>query len=184
MSSRYSTDNADLDIDTPTSRFSSSKYKSILGDDSDDLGSSSSRRYSRYSSRDDDAYDTRASARITQYSVTEDDDDFGVSSYSSRRQARISYLDDDDDDLTSTSRTSYSRRFVSDSFADDYKVTTPGIDDESKSLYSTYESRRFQRTDSNRSTGKESGKDAVSLAHICLLCLNFVYKQWGSFARP
>ena len=177
LTSRYSTDN-DLDMDSGSSRFSSSKYKSLLssGDNDDSYSFSSARNYSRFGSRDESESVTGTTSRVTRYSSMEGDDDFGFSTTSTRRQTRLSYLDEEGPSDRREGGYSYTRRLTSDSFKDsldDYKVTTPTDEESRYSLYSVTElgddygsgskrSSRFQSSSRQSTLTRLDSKDAVS----------------------
>lgn len=169
LTSRYSTDN-DYEIDTGSSRTTSSRYKSLLSSDNDEF---SGRSYgSRYINESDS---TSSRTLLGRYSSLESGaDDPSLSFTSTRRTGRLSYLDDESDNfLTSTSSRSYTRRLTSDSFDEpSYKVTTPS-EEESRpfsAAFSSVESsdrRRYQGNSMSRSLARLESREGVSSV-ICL----------------
>lgn len=182
QSSRFSTDN-DLDVDSGSSRYSSSKYKSLLtsGGDNDDYSFSSTRNYSRFGSRDESDLAAGTSSRVTRYSSMDADDDLAYSTTTTRRQTRLSYLDEEGTPDRRESGYSYTRRLTSDSYKDnldDYKVTTP-TDEESRSAYSLFSvtevgddsgsgRRRFQSSSRQSTLSRVDSRDAVSRTMLSL----------------
>ncbi|XP_075678853.1 obscurin isoform X3 [Dermatophagoides pteronyssinus] len=164
------------DYDDPsissTSRYSSNKYKitSIDDDDDDDLSSRmTSRKYSRYSSRDEaEGLQSATTSRISRYSSLEQtggDDDYGLSSSTTtRRRTKLSYLDDDDDhDDLDDYKSSTTRKSFRPSLS--YDIRTPSTDDIDYNRLSSYSDRRRSAATTttgtmNRSLSRMDSKEA------------------------
>ncbi|OTF80016.1 hypothetical protein BLA29_005220 [Euroglyphus maynei] len=138
-----------------------------------------SRKYSRYSSRDDNDGLTTSANRISRYSSLETagDDDYGL--MTTRRRTKLSYLNEDDDDDDDTDRFTSSRKTFRPSLS--YDVKSPSITDDmdyrSLSSYmesgssSSYSDRRRNANTStmNRSLSRMDSKE------VCAFCLVFVF---------